>query len=78
MTTLTIGELARESGVKLETVRYYERRRLLPKPPRSGSGYRLFLSCRRRTAAEVHQTGSGPGLFTSRDFGTAVVASVSQ
>jgi MerR family mercuric resistance operon transcriptional regulator len=28
--------------VNLETVRYYERRGLLPKPPRSASGYRLF------------------------------------
>jgi DNA-binding transcriptional MerR regulator len=28
--------------VNLETVRYYERRRLLPKPPRSASGYRKF------------------------------------
>lgn len=40
--TLTIGELARQSGVNLETVRYYERRRLLPKPARSASGYRQF------------------------------------
>ena len=39
---LTIGHLAKESGVNLETVRYYERRGLLPKPPRSASGYRLF------------------------------------
>jgi MerR family mercuric resistance operon transcriptional regulator len=39
---LTIGELARRSGVNLETVRYYERRRLLPKPARSRSGYRQF------------------------------------
>jgi len=42
MKSLTIGHLARESGVNLETVRYYERRGLLPKPPRSASGYRLF------------------------------------
>ena len=41
-TTLSIGELARRSGVNLETVRYYERRRLLPKPARSASGYRMF------------------------------------
>ncbi len=40
--SLTIGHLAREAGINLETVRYYERRGLLPKPPRSASGYRLF------------------------------------
>jgi MerR family mercuric resistance operon transcriptional regulator len=40
--SLTIGRLARQVGVNLETVRYYERRGLLPKPPRSASGYRLF------------------------------------
>jgi MerR family transcriptional regulator, copper efflux regulator len=40
--SLTIGRLAREAGINLETVRYYERRGLLPKPPRSTSGYRLF------------------------------------
>ena len=39
---LTIGRLAREVGVNLETVRFYERRGLLPRPPRSASGYRLF------------------------------------
>jgi len=44
MKSLTIGRLAREAGVNLETVRYYERRGLLPKPPRSASGYRLFPS----------------------------------
>jgi MerR family copper efflux transcriptional regulator len=42
MRTLTIGRLAKEAGVNLETVRYYERRGLLPRPPRSESGYRLF------------------------------------
>jgi MerR family transcriptional regulator, copper efflux regulator len=42
MKSLTIGRLAREVGVNLETVRYYERRGLLPRPPRSASGYRLF------------------------------------
>ncbi|HVS87446.1 MAG TPA: heavy metal-responsive transcriptional regulator [Candidatus Acidoferrum sp.] len=44
MKSLTIGHLAREAGVNLETLRYYERRGLLPKPPRSASGYRLFPS----------------------------------
>ena len=44
MTSLTIGRLAKEAGINLETVRYYERQGLLPKPPRSASGYRLFPS----------------------------------
>lgn len=44
MESLTIGRLAKEAGVNLETVRFYERRGLLPKPPRSASGYRLFPS----------------------------------
>jgi MerR family transcriptional regulator, copper efflux regulator len=44
MKSLTIGRLAKEAAVNLETVRFYERRGLLPKPPRSASGYRLFPS----------------------------------
>src|SRR5882724_7855977 len=42
METLTIGELAKRARVNRETVRYYERRRLLPRPSRSISGYRVF------------------------------------
>jgi len=42
MRRLTIGELARTTHVNRETVRYYERRRLLPRPSRSASGYRVF------------------------------------
>lgn len=40
--SLTIGQLARKAEINLETVRYYERRGLLPKPPRAASGYRAF------------------------------------
>ena len=36
------GELARLSGVSTDTLRYYERRRLLTSAPRSASGHRLF------------------------------------
>jgi MerR family copper efflux transcriptional regulator len=36
------GELARAVGVHVETLRYYERRGLLPAPPRRGSGYREY------------------------------------
>ena len=39
---LTIGKLAQLGGVNLETVRYYEREGLLPKPPRTTAGYRVF------------------------------------
>ncbi|MFQ5876239.1 MAG: MerR family DNA-binding protein [Acidobacteriota bacterium] len=42
MDGLTIGRLAREGRVNIETVRYYERRGLLPRPPRRPSGYRIF------------------------------------
>lgn len=42
MDGLTIGELAKRAGVNRETVRYYERRRLLPLPKRTVSGYRSF------------------------------------
>jgi len=42
MKSLTISCLAKQAGVNLETVRYYERRGLLPRPPRNASGYRLF------------------------------------
>lgn len=42
MDQLTTGEVAKRGGVKLETIRYYERCGLLPKPPRTASGYRVF------------------------------------
>jgi MerR family mercuric resistance operon transcriptional regulator len=44
MEQLTISQLAKRGGVNLETIRYYERRGLLPKPPRLQSGYRAFSS----------------------------------
>ena len=39
---LRIGEVALCSGVSIDTVRYYERRRLLPAAPRTEGGFRLF------------------------------------
>jgi Hg(II)-responsive transcriptional regulator len=41
---LTTGQLAKQAHVNRETVRYYERRRLLQRPPRSITGYRVFSS----------------------------------
>ena len=37
---LQIGELSRQSGCNIETIRYYERIALLPKPARSAGGAR--------------------------------------
>jgi len=37
-----IGTLARESAVNIETIRYYEKIRVMPKAPRSAGGYRLY------------------------------------
>lgn len=39
---LTIGQLAEQAAVTPDTLRYYERLRLLPAPPRSTGGYRLY------------------------------------
>lgn len=39
---ISIGILARRSGVTVETIRYYERIGLLPAPPRSAGGYRVY------------------------------------
>jgi MerR family mercuric resistance operon transcriptional regulator len=42
MKNLTIGQLAKKAQVNVETVRYYERRGLIPRPPRRESGYRQY------------------------------------
>lgn len=42
MASLTIGALAKHSGVGVETVRFYERRGLVRRPVRPGSGYRAY------------------------------------
>lgn len=39
---LSIGELSRESGVNIETIRYYERIGMLAAPRRTGGGHRLY------------------------------------
>jgi len=39
---LQIGEVAARAGVSIDTVRYYEKRRLLPRALRTEGGFRLF------------------------------------
>ncbi|MDP2662324.1 MAG: MerR family DNA-binding protein [Dehalococcoidia bacterium] len=50
MRTLTTGQLAKKAKVNVQTVRYYERRGLLPEPPRRESGYRQYPQ---ETAARI-------------------------
>lgn len=40
--SLTIGRLAAAAGVNVETVRYYQRRGLMPEPPRAPSSVRRY------------------------------------
>lgn len=39
---LRVGEVAARTGVSVDTVRYYERRRLLPRAARTHGGFRVF------------------------------------
>ena len=47
--SMTAGTLAEKTGLHIETVRYYEKRGLLPEPERNESGYRIY------TAVSVRQ-----------------------
>ena len=42
MKQLKIGQVAKQSGISVETVRYYEQRGLIPEPDRLPSGYRVY------------------------------------
>ncbi|MHB2268007.1 MerR family transcriptional regulator [Aliihoeflea sp. PC F10.4] len=39
---LTIGHLARQTGTKVETIRFYEKNGLLPEPSRTEGNYRAY------------------------------------
>lgn len=42
MAEIRIGDVATRAGVSVDTIRYYERRRLLPHAPRRPGGFRVF------------------------------------
>lgn len=44
MTKFAIGKLSDQTGVNIETIRFYEKIGLMPKPQRSGSGHRRYDS----------------------------------
>ena len=53
---ISIGELSRRAGVNIETVRYYERIDLMPHPPRSTSGRRVYGEVETRTLTFIRRT----------------------
>lgn len=40
---MRIGELSRRAGVNIQTVRFYERQKLLREPSRTAAGYRSYV-----------------------------------
>ena len=53
---LKIGEVAERSGVNLQTIRYYERIGILPKPPRSAGGHRLYAGEHRQRLVFIRRS----------------------
>ena len=55
---MTIGKLAAAEGVGVETVRFYQRRGLLPLPERRGSGYREYSDADRSRLVFIRRARS--------------------
>jgi MerR family transcriptional regulator, mercuric resistance operon regulatory protein len=53
---LTIGKLSKLTGVNIETIRYYERIKMMPPPPRTASGRRLYDSTHLRMLAFIRRS----------------------
>jgi MerR family mercuric resistance operon transcriptional regulator len=66
---LTIGKLSEETGVNIETIRYYERIGLVPAPPRSQGRQRLYDDLHRRRLAFIRRSRAlGFSLNDTRDL----------
>jgi MerR family mercuric resistance operon transcriptional regulator len=67
MTLLTIGKIAKQTGVTVEAVRFYEKQGLIAEPQRTESGYRQYPP---DTIKRVHfiQRAKEAG-FTLKDIG---------
>ena len=50
-----IGELSEQTGVNIETIRYYERIKIIPAPPRTAGGRRVYDSNHLRILAFVRR-----------------------
>jgi len=78
MKPFTIGKLSQQTDCNIETIRYYERIRLLPAPPRSSGGHRLygdqhlkrliFIRRSRQLGFTIHEVRSLLQLVDSGDY----------
>jgi len=53
---ISIGELSKHSGVNVETIRYYERIKMLPAPPRTASGRRIYGPAEKRALSFIRRS----------------------
>jgi MerR family mercuric resistance operon transcriptional regulator len=53
---LSIGELSRRARVNIETIRYYERIKMLPAPPRTTNGRRVYGPVETRTLTFIRRS----------------------
>lgn len=67
MTLLSIGQLGKQTGLSVETIRYYEREGLIEKPQRTATGYRQYPPATVRHLQFI-QRAKDVG-FTLRDIG---------
>ncbi len=69
MIKLSIGELGRATGTKVETIRYYEKIGLLPQPRRTQGGQRRYSEAERRRIAFIrHARELGFSLHAIREL----------
>jgi DNA-binding transcriptional MerR regulator len=52
---MRIGEVAEQSAMTVEAVRFYERQGLLPRPPRTEAGYRIYADADLRRLQFIRQ-----------------------
>lgn len=53
--SMPTGEMARQTGANIETIRYYERIKILPAPPRTEGGRRVYEPKHVRTLAFIRR-----------------------
>jgi MerR family mercuric resistance operon transcriptional regulator len=55
-TSYAIGTLSKHTGVNIETIRYYERIGIMPRPPRTAGGQRIYDSSHFKRLAFIRRS----------------------